>query len=214
MRLNHTKIKSSPESLQHKLQLLRLTAQGNEEAFTALFHLYKYKLHGYILSLTDSPALTDDIVQEVFMKLWRTGIDLSAVEQPDAYIFRMAKNHAIDAFRRLARETRLLSGLKQHSTSLDSPGSQPVEIKELERVIKRVVDALPPQQKLVYTLSREQGMKHEDIAEQLNISAGTVKNHMIQALRSIRNELRKHPEFYSSALLSLIAFYSQTLYIF
>jgi RNA polymerase sigma-70 factor (family 1) len=201
---------SPARTQQEKLQLMQLTAQGNEKAFAALFHLYKHKLYGYILSLTDSPALTDDLVQEVFLKLWRTGVDFSTVEQPDAYIFRTAQNHTIDAFRRMAKETRLLAGLKQQQPlATQLPWFQPVEIKELEQVVKKVIVTLPPQQKLVYILSREQGMKHDAIAKRLNISAGTVKNHMIQALRAIKNELRKHPEFYLFILIPTFCIYNK-----
>lgn len=167
--------------------------EGSETAFTELFHRYKYRLFGFMYKLTESAEMAEDIVQEVFTSLWKNHESLAEIENLDAFIFRMARNQAINAFRRMARETLVLSELKQ---AIPSPISaeQVLEARDLERTLRTLVDQLPPQQRLVFTLSREQGLKHNEIALQLNISPGTVKNHMIQALRTLRRHLDEYPQ--------------------
>ena len=75
-------------------------------------------------------------------------------------------------------------------------------LKEAEQILAKAIDQLPQQQKLVYQLSREQGLKHEEIARQLNLSPGTVKNHMIRALKTLREQLEHHRG--NAALVGLI----------
>ena len=173
--------------------LVRQVMEGSEAAFTELFHRYKYRLFGFMYKLTESAEMAEDVVQEVFALIWKHRSKLGEIENLDAYIFRMAQNRAINAFRKMARETLVLSELKQ---ALPSPVSaeQALEARDLEKTIRTLVDRLPAQQKLVYTLSREQGLKHQEIADQLNIAPGTVKNHMIQALRTLRRHLDEFPQ--------------------
>lgn len=143
--------------------------------------------------LTDSAELAEDVVQEVFLKLWQNRAALSGVENPGGYIFRMAQNQAVTAFRKMARETLVLAELKDTVIKPLVNAEDALAARELETKVRQVIETLPPQQKLVYTLSREQGLKYDEIAEKLQISPGTVKNHMIQALRTLRNALFKDP---------------------
>ena len=138
-------------------ELVRQVMEGSESAFTELFHRYKYRLFGFMYKLTESAEMAEDVVQEVFALIWKNRLKLGDVENPDAYIFRMAQNQAINAFRKMARESLVLSELKQ---ALPPPvsGEQLLEARDLERTIRTLVDQLPAQQKLVYTLSREQGL--------------------------------------------------------
>lgn len=167
-------------------------AGGDEKAFERLFHTYKYKLFGYIYTLTGSSGTAEDTVQEVFLKLWKNKAGLAEIDNLGAYIFRMAQHHAINGYRKMARETLLIAEMGREIAA--APVAEDIlAVKELEEKLKRAVELLPRQQKLAYTLSREQGLKHEEIARQMEISPGTVKNHIIQALRTLRDELGRHP---------------------
>ncbi len=173
--------------------LLQQLSQGSERAFAELFALYKHRLFGFMYKLTDSAELAEDVVQEVFLKLWQNRAALSGVENAGGYIFRMAQNQAVTAFRKMARETLVLAELKDTVAKPLVNAEDALAARELETKVRQVIESLPPQQKLVYTLSREQGLKYDEIAEKLQISPGTVKNHMIQALRTLRNALFKDP---------------------
>lgn len=174
-------------------ELLQLSTEGDEKAFAEIFHRYKFKLYGFIYRLTQSQEMAEDIVQETFLRLWKNREQLDNIEHLSSYIFRMAQNQAITSFKRMAMETmiirQLLTGEKEFSPS--TPETE-LALKEMEALFRQAVDNLPPQQRKVYLLSREEGLKHEEIAERLQISRGTVKNHMIQLLRTLRSQLEKN----------------------
>ena len=169
--------------------LLQQIAAGDEIAFGNLFHAWRDKLYFYILRITNSPETAEDILQDVFFKLWIKRCELSDVNNFSAYLFRMAHNHAISGMRRMAQETIILSGLRRETLSSGIPMDEALLCKQVQEKLKQIVDQLPKQQRLVYTLSREQGLKQEEIARQLDITISTVQNHMTQALRTIRMQL-------------------------
>ncbi|TWF35793.1 RNA polymerase sigma-70 factor (ECF subfamily) [Chitinophaga polysaccharea] len=180
------------EHVNAEKHLLYKAAQGHEESFTQLFFLYKHKLYSYLLRLTDSPEMTEDVIQDVFLKLWKDRTNLVHIDQFGGYIYRMAQHHALNAFRRMAKETLILAELNKAGDQVQSDVEDQLSMREVRKKLQTAVDTLPPKQKLVYTLSREQGLKHEEIARRLNISPATVNNHMIAALRTIRQQLGTH----------------------
>ncbi|WP_202552313.1 RNA polymerase sigma factor [Ginsengibacter hankyongi] len=178
--------------------LLLLASKGCEDSFTNLFHLYKDRLYTFVLRLTNSEEQTLDLIQDIFMKLWMNRSVLATVDNLGSYIFRSARNNIINSFKRAMNEASILSEL-QAPNNLHKDVEINFEYKILESKFKNVVKKLPPQQRLVYTLSRDQGLKHEEIAQQLHISTSTVKNHMVEALKNIRMFLKNEldiAEFY------------------
>lgn len=164
-------------------------AAGDEGAFAALFHQWRDKLYFYILRITHSEAKAEDALQDVFTQIWLNRSRLQDIQSADAYLYSMAKNRAISCIRQMARETLATAVLAQEDSQLVVLSDEQLIQKELQHTLHDIIHRLPPQQRLVYTLSREQGLKKEEIAARLNISASTVKNHMTHALRTIRQEL-------------------------
>jgi len=171
-------------------KLIQLASIGDENAFTQLFVLYKDRLYSFSLHLTESPEHAQDLVQDVFLKLWKDRSQLGRVENFGGYIFKLVHNQAINAFKRKANEIQILSKIQKQ---YDNYGTDPVdnmECKDVENSVNYILKKLPPQQRLIFKLSREYGLKHEEIACQLKISPSTVKNHLILALHTIRQYLR------------------------
>ena len=180
------------ETIHTEKELLLLAAQGSEPAFTLLFNRYKHKLYSYLLSLTTSPQIAEDIIQDTFLKLWKDRASLKAIDYFNAYLFTMTRNLAINSFKRMARETAILAALQPQQNNPAATVADNLSLKEVEQLLHQTIQSLPPQQKLIYTLSREQGLKHEDIAHQLDLSSSTVRNHIVQALRTIRKKIELH----------------------
>lgn len=171
-------------------ELLMLASSGSEKAFSILFHQHKNKLFGYLLRLTNSPEITEDIIQEIFLKLWKDKAELVNIMQFDAYLFRMAKNQAINAFKTIARQTLFYTEyINSQEIDIDST-EQLIQFDETQKLLEQIIESLPPQQKLIFKLSREQHLKHEEIAQLLSLSPNTVKNHLIQALSTIKHKLK------------------------
>lgn len=168
--------------------LLRQLAEGNESAFTELFHAYRDKLFSFILHICASPQLAEDIVQDVFLRIWTMRSDLLEIRDLGPYLYRMSHNHAINMLRKNARESLLRSKI-QSLSPLNHPERE-VQRKETEALIGNAIKGLPKQQKQVFILSREQGLNQKEISEKLEITIPTVKSHMTQALRSLRSTCR------------------------
>jgi len=185
--------------------LLRVTA-GDEGAFGELFHLWRDKLYFFILRITHSSEMAEDILQDVFVKIWTNRATLDSIEHFDAYIYRMSQNQAISGMRRMAKETLILAELRKGPDSSEFVMDDVVIQRELTKKLQSILHKLPAQQRLVYTMTREQGLRQDEIAQRLKISSSTVKNHMTRALFTIRQELMQHyhtPFIYIPIILSI-----------
>lgn len=174
MRQLHTDIESN---------LLRLVAEGDQSAFSELFLAYKDKLFSFIFGLCESRQQADDIVQDVFLKIWVMRADLPGIRDFEPYLLRMSHNYCINILRRKAVELAKLSSISQPAPSTVA---EEIQYKETEALLRQAIEALPAQQKQVFKLSREQGLNQKEISEQLHIAVPTVKSHMTQALRALR----------------------------
>jgi len=190
------------EPIHTEKELLLLASQGSEPAFTLLFNRYKHKLYSYLLSLTASPEIAEDIIQDTFLKLWKNRSSMKTIDHLGAYLYKTTRNFAINALKRMSKETIILSKLQSQQNRTNAKTDDTLVVKEVEQLLHQTIQNLPPQQKLIYTLSREQGLKHEDIAHQLHLSSSTVRNHMVQALRTIRKKIEPH----SISVIGIISF--------
>lgn len=180
---------------------MRQVAEGDESAFTKLFHAYRNLLYAFILPLTRSSNAAEDIVQNTFLKIWTSRANLYEVKNFKAYLFQSAKYAAIDALRRLSRENLALFDLYKEEHGFAKDPEKELVFKQYQALLRKAIDDLPPQQRTVYLLSRDQGLKGEEIASHLDISLSTVKNHMTRALKTIKEKLGLELLFWSLAVL-------------
>ena len=180
-------------------ELLLQLANGSEKAFTAIFYHYRGKLYHYIFTITSSREMAEDTVHDVFLKIWNARQKLASIENMNAYLYRVCHNEAISGLRRMAKETLILAELQQESmlflTDVD-PASQ----REIRASIQQAVNKLSPQQRKIFLLSRQDGLKHKQIAEQLGVSINTIKTHLGQALRFLREEVGQQYKLQATAI--------------
>ncbi|MCX2486159.1 RNA polymerase sigma factor [Pedobacter sp. MR2016-24] len=175
--------------VKNEAELLALVAKGDERAFTELFDAYYRQLGEYVYKLTESIEVTEEIVQDVFIKIWLKRETLPELDNFSYYLFILSKNQTLNHLRKKANDkVRQLEWLKQFEEEAYMPDDTPV-IEEYRSLIDDAIEKLPPQQKKVYKMSREERLKHEEIAKILDISPETVKKHIKLALRFIKNEL-------------------------
>lgn len=186
--------------------LLLLTSQGSEEAFTELFHRYKDKLYAYALKITTNPQQAQDMVQDAFFKLWKNRAHLNTINNLDAFVFKTIQNQAINHFKRAARENLLLLQIEQQSSTYESSTETASNQRAVQHAINDVVQRLPPQQHLVFKLSKEQGLKLDEIASTLKISRNTVKNHLAGAIKTVREQVRMNLEMEQLPLLFILLY--------
>ncbi|MDR1718596.1 MAG: RNA polymerase sigma factor [Dysgonamonadaceae bacterium] len=164
---------------------------GDRQAFGSLFYAYKDKLHGFLYGITRSEEQAADLLQDIFLKLWKERAHLPEIENFDAYLFSMAKHLAVDVLRRNARGY-LLESLLQQDENQDTMNPEHILIgKEVNDHIRNAIRQLPPQQQKVFVLYKQQGFSHEEIAKSLNVSVSTSKNTLRNALANLRKMLSR-----------------------
>ena len=175
-------------------ELFRLIAGGDEAAFAELFRRYDRRIYPFVLKMIKTATQAEEITHEIFIKLWRHRDRLVSVDQPEAYIFTIAARHTLDQIKKRLNEHRMLRRLSADASPMHNDTEESLLLKDKAALVQQAIDQLPPQQKTVYLLSRQQGLSYEDIARQMGISANTVRNHLVKALQSMRGWLDKQDQ--------------------
>lgn len=182
-------------------RLLEQVSRGDDGAFRRIYDLYHPKVYGLAFFLTRSAVPAEDMTQEIFVKLWMHREELPSVQHFERWLKTLVRNHAYNYLNRMAREKRMLTSQYLTVSSQACFTEEMLTEKEFNAVLRQAIDNLPPQQKKVYILSRQDGLKPDTIAQTLGISIHTVKNHLKAALAAIRLSLSTHIALWLSFLL-------------
>lgn len=165
--------------------LLQRIALGDELAFRELYNRHWNRLYSFALSWLKSSVLAEDMVQDVFLKLWVNRGQLQKIKNAEDYLFIACRNTVINLMNKNAVR---LNAAKLPVTAPEGPllPDAALQLKEMRHTIQELVERLPPQQRQVFKLSREDGLTHEQIALRLGIMKETVKNHLVRALNTLR----------------------------
>lgn len=162
---------------------MAVTVINNPYEFESLFRYNFRPLCLYALHYVGDVDIAEDIVQECFMKLWERLEQGSAVDNRRAYLYMTVRNRSLDHLRRKGLPTE---SLKPNDTYgiIDDGDAQ--ERSEAEARLWTAIDSLPPKCREVFILSKRDGLKYEEIAEELDLSVNTVRNQISKALKMIK----------------------------
>ncbi len=185
-----------------EVELIVMLNRNSEEAFLEIYRRNKDKIAGHLLRLLKSPALVEEVLQEVFLVLWEKRQALNKEQNLSGYLYRVAVNKSKNIFRRLAYDKRMRADFLEN---IYGPAENPIEAwledKDTKRVLDALLDTLPPQQRKVFILCKLEGLSYKEVSEQLQISETTVNSHIRNANKSLRLEIRRVPGL--SALLTI-----------
>lgn len=180
-----------PSSYNEK-ELFSRIAGGDEKAFRLLFDEYWDRMYSNILYHCKQPELAEELTQELFVKIWRNRAMLPEVERFDAFLYKIAKHLVLESLRK-----KVLPRLEE--TAFDSyfiddglTGIDLLELKELEAVLANAIAQLPAQMQKAFTLHRFQGLSHEEIGREMNISRLSSQTYVARALVQLRETLARH----------------------
>ncbi len=172
--------------------LLSQISQGDEKAFNTFFERYRNQLFSYLYKITKSRELSEEIVLDVFLKLWLAREIVVEIQKPESFLFRVARNKTIDFFRSAKHDpiyqTQMWDWMQDAATS--ESADEKLLQKNAEDKINDAVKLLSPQRQKVYELHQNLGLSNKEIAKRLKLSGNTVKNHLAASLKFIRNYVR------------------------
>lgn len=160
--------------------------------FLKLFEIYKAPVHNYVYSITKNPYAAEEITQELFIKLWKRKDKLNEIEQIDQYIFRMAHNSCMNWFMQIGKNIKLAKDLEAKMKTAVNDVADNIDYNDAKVLLQKAIAGLSPRRKYVYELSRNEGLKIQEIADRLGLSFDTVKHHLVAALSQIRKKLILH----------------------
>jgi RNA polymerase sigma-70 factor (family 1) len=184
----------SVKPLFNQNELLSKVAEGDQRAFRVLYDFYYNRIYAFALCLLKSDLLAEEVTQETFLKLWKKGYDLNQILNVESFLIAVTRNRSFDILRRSKLEIKA----DQKRTKVWVEGHNDTEesiiLNDTRRILQSAIDLLPPQQKLVYQLCQQEGLKYEEAADKLSLSTLTVQSYMKLALRNVRKYMVKHAE--------------------
>ncbi len=168
-----------------KNQLIRLR-NGDEKAFHQIYECYVDKLYYFTLKYVKAPAVAEELVQRIFVKLWEIRSKINPELSFDSFIFRITRNLTINYLKRSNFEERFRSQLRPTLSQGITQTENQVILNETSEIIERAISKLPEKRQQIFRLSRLQGLDHGGIADKLGISKNTVKVQVVKATKFVR----------------------------
>ncbi|SKB46917.1 RNA polymerase sigma factor [Dyadobacter psychrophilus] len=165
-----------PSALHQETELLLSVSQGDERAFTAIYNHYHQRLGTHIYRITKSTELAEEVVHDVFLKIWLNRETLVNVENFPVYLYVISKNAALNCLKRAAREKALTTELDADFDQISLPGTPEDDYRYI--LIDEAIDRLPPQQRQAYLLARHERLSYMEVAQRMNLSKETVKKYL------------------------------------
>ncbi|EOR96289.1 RNA polymerase ECF-type sigma factor [Arcticibacter svalbardensis MN12-7] len=168
------------------------TAENENRAqrFRRIYEVTFDKLYRIFLQSLKSEELTRDILQEAYLKLWYRMDELDGRQDHFPFLYFHARNHARKEINRKMKQD--LAGQTLMMKEDDTDLSAEFDKKEFQSVLKEIIDKLPAKRKLVYQMFKEEGLSYKTIAKILNISIKTVDNHLNDANKTIKKQLKSN----------------------
>lgn len=172
--------------------MFHLLKEGDGQAFTELYDRYAYELMAYAVSLVKVQELAEDILQDVFTKLWDVKENLDIESNVRAYLYSVCRNRAWDVNKIVARNRDLIEELVLDYEPYSDPAIElSSEAKDFQKILAEAVTRLSPQRRRIYELCKLEKKSYVEVGKILGLSPHTVRNHVAQAVESMRESLRK-----------------------
>lgn len=177
---------------------------GKKDAYQELFERYAPKIYNFSLSYLKNTADAEELVQDVFLKVWEKREILDAAQNVKAYIFKIAINSIYDFIRRRNIENAFNDFAKVNFSAASNNTWDTVIYKEMQSTISDLVKLMPEQRRRVFLLSKKKGLSNDEIAQKLELSKRTVENQLYRAIGFLKEQLKNHS---APAMLLFYIFY-------
>ena len=173
-------------------ELLSLLKQGNEQAFEKIYKSYSSRLFGNVFKMVKSETTTQEILQDVFIKIWSNRASIDLDKSFRSYLFRIAENKVYDFFRKASRDKKIQAQLFATATEEYEHIETMIHKKENDLLLQKAIDSLSPQRQQVFRLIKLDNKSYEEVSRQLGISVSTISDHIVKANKAIREFIFTH----------------------
>lgn len=178
------------KNLKANSELLRLLKDGNMVAFDTIYNQYCKRLYAFVIRYVKQESDAEEIVQEVFIKIWENRGKIDVYSSFESYLFTITYNSAISLLRKRVHEKKYLEHVKSlQEVNNASELTDDLYFNELNNKLQSLLIELTPRQREIFLLSREEGLTHDEIAKKLGISVNTVKNHIVSVLSFLKSKI-------------------------
>lgn len=184
--------------------LLQLVSAGDEGAFTVLYEHYYPGIYAFVRKYLKSAELSDDVCQNVFLKIWEHKHQLKDVLEFNAYAFTIAKRQSLDFLKRASIEQAAMSLILQSYPAQNNKVEEDRQYVEYMHFIDNVLARLPAQSQQVFNLCRQQYKSYDEAAQILGISRNAIKKHMVRSMKVLRNAAESELGVSMSVLMALL----------
>ena len=168
-------------------RLLRDVSSGDEDAYQKLYLQYKDDIYKLVLRYVKSPQLSQDLTQDIFLKVWEKREKLSQVEFSRSYLRSFARNYTVSALEGASKSRAVLGEIMRQKHSGTTLHDDVVLEREYRDFVHRTLNNLSPRSREIFVRCRENGQTYEEVAEALGISRSAVRKHMVQSLQKFRD---------------------------
>jgi len=175
-----------PSKVEVVSELVVRLIEGDEAAFRAIYDQLHARVFRLLTTLVKEREQAEELLQEAFVSLWLNRKKLDAAQPLYPYVYLTARRLAIDHFRRKMTEAEAKQQLLRQADGRSYETEEVVHAADLHRFTAEAIKTLPKQQQTVFILSRQEGLSYDEIAERLQISRNTVKNHLVSALKTLK----------------------------
>jgi RNA polymerase sigma-70 factor (family 1) len=169
--------------------ILLSLSEGDEFAFQSIYERYSPSIYKIAFRYLQSSDLAKDVVQEVFLTVWHSRSSFTQIRNLESYLMTMASHQSMKELKKILSESNYQKNYSEDCLTMVNDSDFLVRNNECNERIAKAVEILPPMQKKAFLLSRVEYQTHEEIAREMNISSGTVKNHIVRALQQLRLKL-------------------------
>ncbi|MFN4144803.1 MAG: RNA polymerase sigma-70 factor [Runella sp.] len=168
----------------------KVQRQNDYQAFEKLFKSYYRPVCNYAFKILHSPETAEEVASDIFLKIWRNRERIEIQSSFDSYLFRAVRNQCFDYLKSQPKMPDLDISEINHEQIESTPSpEQEMAYWQLYEKVEAAIEKLPTQCKLIFRMSRDEGLKYREIADKLGLSIKTVETQMGRALKSLRDEL-------------------------
>jgi len=185
---------------ENEQQLLQWVANGDRLAFEQLYEQYEGALEKYVFFITRSKEVTEEIIQDIFISVWKKREKLPTLTNFRGYLYQIARNRVITYLRSLKARYKIVELDHAEPGSLQTADHR-ILYDQYFKMVLEAIERLPERKRQVFNLSLEEDLTLDEMAQRLDLSKSTVKQHLYSATASIREYLHKHGDITSTLLI-------------